>query len=102
MLICQHKDKKYDVEFEVIKKNAPTILGGEPCEEMSLVKRLYVLKTESDILRDDEDLFTRLGCIPGVYHIETDPNITPVVHAPRKVPVTLKAKIKTELKRRRA
>lgn len=58
-----------------------------------------VLKTESDILSDYEDLFTGLGCIPGVYHIEADPNITPVVHAPRKVPVALKIKIETELKR---
>ena len=99
MLTCQYKDKKYDVEFEVIKNKAPAILGGESCEEMGLVKRLHVLKTESDILGEYEDLFTGLGCIPGVYHIKTDPEVTPVVHAPRKVPVAMKEKIETELKR---
>lgn len=46
MLTCQYKDKKHDVEFEVIKNKAPAILGGESCEEMGLVKRLHVLKTE--------------------------------------------------------
>lgn len=66
---------------------------------MGLVKRLYALKTESDILSEYEDLFTELGCIPGEYHIETNPDVTPVVHSPRKVPVALKDKIKTELKR---
>jgi len=64
---------------------------------MGLVKRLQVLKTESDILSEYEDLFTGLGCILGVYHIQTDPEVTPV--APRKVPVALKDKIETELKR---
>lgn len=66
---------------------------------MGLIKRLHVLKTESDILSEYEDLFTGLGCIPGVRHIKTDPDVTPVVHAKRKVPVTLKDKIETELKR---
>lgn len=58
-----------------------------------------MLKTESDILSENEDLSTGLGCIPGVYHIQTDPDVTPVVHAHRKVPVTLKDKTETELKR---
>ncbi len=100
MLTCQYKDKKFGLEFEVIKNNAPAILGGESCEKMGLVKRLHTLKTESDILSEYEDLSTGLGCIPGVYHIETNPDATPVVHAPRKVPIApLKDKIETELKR---
>ncbi|RVE62485.1 hypothetical protein OJAV_G00157530 [Oryzias javanicus] len=99
VLTCQYKDKTYDMEFEVIKSKAPAILGGESCEEMGLVKRLHVLKTETDILEEYEDLFTGLGCLPGLYHIKTDPKVSPVVHAPRKVPVALKDKIETELKR---
>lgn len=99
MLTCQYKGKKYDVEFEVIKNKAPAILGVESCEEMGLVKRLHLLKTESDILSEYEDVFTGLGCIPGVHHIKTDADVTPVIHAPRNVPVALKDKIETELKR---
>lgn len=99
MLTCQYKGKKYDVEFEVIKNKAPAIPGIESCEEMGLVKRLHLLKTESDILSEYEDVFTELGCIPGVHHIKTDADVTPVVHAPMKVPVALKDKIETELKR---
>uniref|UniRef100_A0A3P9J671 ribonuclease H n=1 Tax=Oryzias latipes TaxID=8090 RepID=A0A3P9J671_ORYLA len=99
VLKCQYKDKNYDIEFEVIKNKAPAILGGESCEEMGLVKRLHVLETENDILNEYEDLFTGLGCLPGLYHIKTDPDVSPVIHAPRKVPVALKDKIETELKR---
>lgn len=80
MLTCQYKDNKYDVEFEVIKNKAPAILGGESCEEMGLVKDYMYLK-QSDI--EYEDFFTGLGCIPGVHHIKTDPDVTPVVHARR-------------------
>ncbi|CAB4027042.1 Hypothetical predicted protein [Paramuricea clavata] len=40
-----------------------------------------------------------LGCLEGEYHIKTNPNVTPVVHAPRKVPYALRDKLKTELDR---
>ena len=42
-------------------------------------------------------LFTGLGKLPGEHHITVDSNVTPVVHAPRKIPVALKEKVKKEL-----
>ena len=48
-------------------------------------------------MRDFEDVFTGLGCLPGEYHIEIDPNIRPVQHTPRRVPVPLKAKFKEKI-----
>lgn len=38
MLVCQHKDKEFNVEFEVFKNKAPACLGAETGEEMCLVK----------------------------------------------------------------
>ncbi|CAC5387637.1 unnamed protein product [Mytilus coruscus] len=45
------------------------------------------------------DLFTGLGCLPGIHKIHVDDSSTPVVHPPRKVPVSLKGRIKIELDR---
>ena len=48
-------------------------------------------------MRDFEDVSSGLGCLPGEYHIEIDPNIRPVQHTPRSVPVPLKAKLKEKI-----
>ena len=45
------------------------------------------------------DLFQGLGCLPGEHTIKVDSNISPVVHPSRKVPLSLKEKIKEELDR---
>ena len=65
---------------------------------MKLVQRIETL--ESDMLAKYADTFTGLGCITGVtHHIKLDPHHKPVVHAPRKVPVTIRSKVKEELER---
>ena len=52
-----------------------------------------------NILHEYSDLFQGLGGIPGEHTIKVDPSIPAVVHPPRKVPVSLKDKIKDELDR---
>jgi len=99
-LECQYKDKLYTLEFQVIEQNACAILG-ESCNTLGVIKRMYEITrdTSKDILSEFEDLFTGLGCVPGVHHIQTNPEVMPVIHAPRKVPVALKNDIKRDLKR---
>jgi hypothetical protein len=60
--------------------------------KLGLRERTFKLehRTETDILSEYEDPFTGLGCVAGVHHIQTDPDVTPGVHSPRKVPVALK------------
>ena len=70
----------------------PTCLGWE----LGLVKRVETLS--NDVFSKYADTFTGLGCTSGVtHHIQTDPNHMPVVHPPRKVPVTIYPKVKAEL-----
>ena len=38
-----------------------------------------------------------LACIAEPYHIKIDPEAVPVVHPPKKIPVTLRDTIKEEL-----
>ena len=49
---------------------------------------------EEGLLNDFQEVFNGLGCFPGKYHIEVDKDISPVVHAPRRIPITLKDKLK--------
>ena len=97
VLLCEHKKKFRPIEFEVVD-NVSNVLGLGTCEELGLVKRVETLS--NDVFSKYTDTFTGLGCISGVtHHIQTDPNHMPVVHPPRKVPVTIRPKVKAELQR---
>ncbi|CAC5403651.1 unnamed protein product [Mytilus coruscus] len=88
--------KKHEVEFYVANTKSQSVLGAATCSEVGLIKRVYTLEAKYS------DLFTGLGClpgIPGIHKIHVDDSSTPVVHPPRKVPVSLKGSIKTELDR---
>ena len=52
-----------------------------------------------DIELSYKDLFEGLGCMPDTYAIKVDPSVKPVIHPPRKVPISMKEKVKTELLR---
>lgn len=67
--------------------------------KLGLLKRMHEVGKEDDILKDYEDLFDGLGCIPGQHHILIDHTVTPVVHAPRRIPVAIRDKVVEELHR---
>ena len=95
---CQHKDAHYLIEFEVIDHDIPNILGLVACIEMDLVQRIDTVS--KDHVTQYYDVFEGLGCITDVrYHITTDPTKTPIIHPPRRVPITLRPKIQEELAR---
>ena len=100
-ILCQHKDSDYLVEFEVIDHNVPNILGLPTCIEMNLVQRIdTVCNNHVTLFEQYCDVFEGLGCVTDVhYHIRTDPTKTPVIHPPRRVPITLRPKIQEELAR---
>ena len=100
-IVCEHKHKFTVVEFEVVKQDVPNVLGLKTCKEMKLVQRIDSVTMKTGNLLDDyKDVFTGLGCITSAtHHIKIDPNHKPVVHPPRRVPVTLRSKVKDELDR---
>ena len=97
---CQYKNKQYAIEFEIIDQNIPSILGLRACTEMNLIQRIEAIDTQiPESLSKYSDVFEGLGCITDViYHIELNPGSKPVVHPPRRVPVTLRPKVLEELK----
>jgi hypothetical protein len=52
---------------------------------------------EGDLEEKYSDVFKGLGCLWEPYHIELDPDVSPIVNAARKVPVAIKGGLKLEL-----
>ena len=114
-LPLEHKGKFYPVEFQIAEKSdVVPVLGLQTCLDLNLIKRVFAVKDTSDetgtsklstqqtseeIIKEYDDVFHGLGCLEGEYHIKTNPNVTPVVHVPRKVPYALRDKLKTEIER---
>ena len=86
---------------------APTVLGAQTCKDLDLLARVHLLWQQSlstcpegmaqKMYEQYLDLFQGLGCLPGEQTIKVNSSISPVVHPPRKVPISLKEKIKEEL-----
>ena len=101
--------KKYRVEFVVIEPNSFTpLLSRNAAERMSLITVNYdnfsllhsvnVTSTEG-ILAEYDDVFKGKlpGSLPGLVHLHIAEDARPVQCSPKKVPVSLKHKVKTGL-----
>ena len=100
-LLCEHKKRLYPIQFEVVD-GVPNVLGLKTSTELNIIKRVEGINSQhvSDPLNDFADVFTGLGCVSNVvHHINIKPNVEPVVHPPRRVPVTLRPAVKAELER---
>ena len=96
-LACEYKGKFTVMDFILVEQDLPSILGLKSCLELGLIKRIYSLEEES-LEVEYADVFEGLGEINGVQHeIQIDPNATPVVHPPRRIPVALREPLKEEL-----
>ena len=99
-MVCEHKKKYHDLEFQVIDGNVNPVLGLQACEQLRLIKRVETLENNCpEIVEKYTDVFEGLGKLPGEHHIKLKPDAQPVVHPPRKVPVAMRQKVHQELDR---
>jgi len=100
-LTLEHAGKPWPVDFFVVDVPAPTIVGLPTCTMLDVVRRIDAVHSPSgqslSPLEEYADVFEGLGEMPGQYHIELDESVTPVVHAPRKVPLALQPRLKAAL-----
>ena len=98
---CEYKGKRIPIEFQVVDQDVPSVLGLETSTKMNLVQRIDVLNSQTtDVLEKYKDVFEGLGHITNVtHHISLQQGSKPVVHPPRRVPVTLRPKVRQELAR---
>ena len=95
---CRYKDKSLDLLFQVVEGPLVPLLSAEACEQLGLLQMNFALYEENLISKFPE-VFEGLGCLPGSHEIATDSSIPPVKHVPRKVPVSMKTRLKKELDR---
>ena len=102
---CRIRKLERTLPFYVTSKGSTPILGKEACVRLGLIQHTPADSIDSDdpritkdeLLKQYQDVFNGLGHLPGKYHIEIDPNATPVVHPPRKVPTALHSLVHDEL-----
>ena len=106
---CSYGDKETDVLFYVAEVDGPAICGLPTSCKLDLVQLHCTITTSSSkmpysVIKDKTDLqllypdcFSGIGKFEGEYHIVTDPDVPPVVHAPRKCPIHINDDIKKEL-----
>lgn len=89
-------------EDPVVDRGTKGTAHTRPESVVNLVKRVYVVTSQprSDqhpFLEEYKDVFQGLGCLLGEHKIHGDETVAPVVHACRKVPFSLRKKLKDEL-----
>ena len=57
-----------------------------------------VSQNTGDILTEYKDAFEDLGSFPEMHKIQLKPDVEPVIHSPRKMPIALRDKLESELK----
>ena len=60
-------------------------------------EQVTLIKDKDDLVKRYPDCFDGVGKFQGQYHITVDPFVPPVVHAQRRVPLSLRDDIKDEL-----
>ena len=91
---CRYKDKL----LNLVEDPLVPLLSAEACEQLGLLQINFVMCND-DIILKFPDVFEGLGCLPGSYEIAIDHLVSPVKHAPRRVPVSIKTRVKEELDR---
>ena len=107
--------KKYSVEFVVVKENLTPLIGAQAAQHMKLITvneenfvttsppsskqaEVKVLNAAEEVIKRFSDVFDRpVGTFPGKVHLEVESNAVPVIIPPRRIPTALKEKFKEEL-----
>ena len=100
-LSCKYKGTAMTLEFYIVTTKAPPVLGLRACIDMDLIKLVLSVnatQTEGcDVREEFADVFQGVGQFPGECSIRLDPTATPVVCPPRRIPFTLRSRLKDEL-----
>ncbi|XP_045451661.1 uncharacterized protein K02A2.6-like [Melitaea cinxia] len=89
-----YKNVTYNLKFAIADMICNSILGYKSCEMLGLVKRIYSIE-----ISNYDDVFKGLGRLPGKYHIVVNKSMAPVICASRKIPHSLRDRLKVELEK---
>ena len=101
-LQCNTGKAQVCLPFYIMKHCSTPILGREACDRMRLVRRVEPLSTKSPATKEEliarfPTVFKGLGQFPGEHHIHVDPDVPPVIHGCRKIPLAVMDRLKDTL-----
>ena len=117
MIPNPRNDKKYSVEFVVVKEELTPLLGAKATHHTGLLEihaENFVraagikqpscgpdkLKTADKLIEEYQVVFEGdLGTLPGAQRLEVNPGILPNISPSRRVPLALKLRLKQELEK---
>ena len=98
---------RYLVNFEVFRNSSTPILGSKAIQQMKLIRVLQgnigsvqaeqAVVSKESLLEEYLQVFEGIECMPGNYHLTIDSSVKPVVHPPRKIPLSLKGEATLQL-----
>ena len=98
--------KGYILNFIVFKQNFTCLLGLRALEQMNLINVCTqnfdrnAQLVSSNVEDNYPDVFDDLlGTLPGIQHLRVEPSIKPVIMANRRIPISVRPELKTELEK---
>ena len=92
-LKCQYEEKSCELNFKVLDQNLTPLMSDETCVKLELltlnIDDTYKVETIENVFESFPDVIEGLGRLPGKYHTEIDPEVCPVPHSARNVPIAL-------------
>ncbi|UYV79920.1 hypothetical protein LAZ67_18001091 [Cordylochernes scorpioides] len=100
MFISTLRNGSYEIKEKiyVIRRLSEPLLSRRACELLNLARRIEVVATRINPIKEFPEVFEGLGQIGNPYEIKLKPGAKPyAVHTPRRVPIPLMEKLKTRL-----
>lgn len=104
-LCCKVKDKKFDLQLQVVNVEHGVLLSASACVSMGLINYCNTimernLKDEAQsIITKYKNVFEGYGCFGNEARLETSPEVKPVLQYPRRIPLALRPELEKELHR---
>ena len=106
-LRCQINGVTRKIHFEIVEDAPSSLLSGRAAEALGIMRFAHECLvhavsesqtlTKAQVLSEYKDVFTGLGRLPGHYHIDVDHSVTPTQNTRRRVPIPVRAELKTKL-----
>ncbi|UYV75553.1 K02A2.6-like [Cordylochernes scorpioides] len=100
MFLSTLRNGNYEIKEKiyVIRRLSEPLLSRRACELLNLARRIEVVATRINPIKEFPEVFEGLGQIGNPYEIKLKPGAKPyAVHTPRRVPIPLMEKLKTRL-----
>lgn len=100
-LLCKPVNRpECELEFLVVEKDeAVPILGADAAVNITLIKRVYSLKSTKKFVVEYEKVFEGLGRFPHKYEIKLREDVKPTVKPTRRYPQVIVEKLKPALRK---